>query len=135
MGDRRKRALRAQFDGKLRLTFHGAKITSGAGLPPFRELDEAFPLTEKGSIALSDPRHGKNTQHTMLAMLRQAVFGPLAGYEDVNNAERLRGDPGPYPAVRRSAAVGAAWVTLVTKGNVGDARGPGGRCAETRLTR
>ncbi len=29
----------------------------------------------------------------MLAMLRQGVYGRLAGYEDVNDAERLRIDP------------------------------------------
>ena len=50
------------------------------GLLAFRELDEAFRLTEQGSIVLADPRHGKNTQHTMLAMLRQSVYGRLAGY-------------------------------------------------------
>ncbi len=93
MGDRRKQALRVQFDGKIKLRFHGAKITSDAGLIAFRELDEAFRLTEKGSTLLSDPRPGKNTQHTMLAMLRQGVYGRLAGYEDVNDAERLRVDP------------------------------------------
>ncbi len=93
MGDRRKRALRVQFDGKLKLEFHGTKITSDAGLFAFRELDEAFRLTEKASILLSESRHGKNTQHTMLAMLRQAIYGRLAGYEDVNDAERLRVDP------------------------------------------
>ena len=49
MGDRRKQALRVQFDGKLRLEFHGAKITSDAGLLPFRELDEGFRLTEHAS--------------------------------------------------------------------------------------
>jgi len=48
MGDRRKRALRVQFDGKLRLEFHGAEITSDAGRLPSRELDEAFRLTEQG---------------------------------------------------------------------------------------
>jgi hypothetical protein len=93
MGDRRKRALRVQFDGKLRLDFHGAKITSDAGLLPFRELDEAFRLTEAASAMFSDSRRGKNTQRTLLAMLRQAVYGRLAGYEDVNDAERLRVDP------------------------------------------
>jgi hypothetical protein len=82
-----------QFDGKLRLEFHGAKITSDAGLLAFRELDEAFRLTERGSTLLSDSRRGKNTQHSMLAMLRQGVYGRLAGYEDVNDAERLRVDP------------------------------------------
>jgi len=93
MGDRRKQALRVQFDGKLRLEFHGAKITSDAGLLAFRELDEAFRLTEKGSTLLSDFRRGKNTQHSVLAMLRQAIYGRLAGYEDVNDADRLRIDP------------------------------------------
>ena len=97
MGDRRKQALRVQFDGKLKLEFHGANITSGAGLLAFRELDEAFRLTEKGSTLLSDCRRGKNTQHTMLAMLRQSVYGRLAGYEDVNDADRLR----VHPAMRR----------------------------------
>jgi hypothetical protein len=56
-------------------------------------LDEAFRLTENASAVLFDPRHGKNTQHTMLALLRQAIYGRLAGYEDVNDAERLRVDP------------------------------------------
>jgi len=32
MGDRRKRALRVQFDGKLKLEFHGTKITSDGGI-------------------------------------------------------------------------------------------------------
>lgn len=93
MGDRRKQALRVQFDGKLRLEFHGAKVTSDAGLLAFRELDEAFRLTEMGSTLLSDSRRGKNTQHSVLAMLRQAIYGRLAGYEDVNDADRLRADP------------------------------------------
>ncbi len=93
MGDRRKQALRVQFDGRLKLEFHGANITSDAGLLVFRELDEAFRLTEKASLLLSESRQGKNTQHTMLAMLRQSVYGRLAGYEDVNDAERLRVDP------------------------------------------
>ncbi len=52
MGDRRQQALRVQFDGKLKLDFYGANITSDAGLLALRELDEAFRLTEKGSTLL-----------------------------------------------------------------------------------
>ncbi len=84
MGGRRKQALRVQFDGKLKLEFHGTKITSNAGLLAFCELDEAFRLTENGSTVLSDRRRGWDTQHTVLVMLRQGVYGRLAGYEDVN---------------------------------------------------
>ena len=69
MGDRRKQARRVPFDGKLKLEFHGANITSDAGSLAFCELDEAFRLTDKGSTLLPDCRRGKNTQHTLLAML------------------------------------------------------------------
>ncbi|UCG15187.1 MAG: transposase [Phycisphaerales bacterium] len=68
------------------------RFTSDAGLLAFRELNEAFRLTENGSAVLSDARYRKNTQHTLLAMLRQSAYGHLAGYEDANDAERLRID-------------------------------------------
>ena len=93
MGERPKQALRVQFDGKLKHEFHGANVTSDAGLLAFHALNEAFRLTEKGCILLSDSRRGKNTQHTLLAMLRQRVYGRLAGYEDANDANRLSVDP------------------------------------------
>ena len=42
---------------------------------------------------LADARTGNNGRHALVGMLRQSVFGRLAGYEDVNDAERLRHDP------------------------------------------
>jgi hypothetical protein len=41
----------------------------------------------------ADARTGRNGRHALVGMLRQSVFGRLAGYEDVNDAERLRYDP------------------------------------------
>jgi hypothetical protein len=41
---------------------------------------------------LADARTGKNGRHALVGLLRQSVFGRLAGYEDVNDAERLRHD-------------------------------------------
>jgi hypothetical protein len=42
---------------------------------------------------LQDTRTGHNRLHSMVALSRQAVFGRLAGYEDVNDADRLAFDP------------------------------------------
>src|SRR5262245_60824695 len=41
---------------------------------------------------LADARSGKNGRHALAGLFRQSVFGRLAGYEDVNDAERLRHD-------------------------------------------
>jgi hypothetical protein len=45
------------------------------------------------ATALSDSRRGKNTTHRFDGQFRQSVCGRLAGYEDVNDADRLALDP------------------------------------------
>lgn len=85
--------LGVQFDRRLKLQFHGAKLSSDGGLIVFRELDEVLGLTRMASWELRDGRTGKNRRHDLVAMLRQSVFGRIAGYEDVNDAGRLARDP------------------------------------------
>jgi len=85
--------LRVAFDRRLKLEFHGATVTSDAGLLAFRELDDVLGLTAMAGEVLTDPRTGRNGRHSLIAQLRQSVFGRLAGYEDVNDADRLGRDP------------------------------------------
>ena len=84
MGESSRDALRVVFDTSLKLEFHGSKVTSDAGLLPYRELDEALDLTAKAGGHLHDWRIGQSTQHTMTALLRRSIFSRLAGYEDTN---------------------------------------------------
>ena len=58
-----------------------------------RELDERLGLGELIEQHLRDPRRGKNTQFPLADLFRQSVYSRLAGYEDVNDAERLSQDP------------------------------------------
>ena len=92
-GEKDSAALRVAFDPRLKLEFHGSRVTSDAGLLPFRDLDDALGLTDLAGEALTDTRTGQNGRHTLTAQLRQSVFGRLAGYEDVNDADRLAHDP------------------------------------------
>ena len=80
---------RVDFDRRLKLEFHGTRITCDAGLRAYRELDDALGLTDLAGAALSECRRGRNTRHMLTGLFRQSVCGRLAGYEDVNDAERL----------------------------------------------
>jgi hypothetical protein len=96
VGETDRGALRLDFDRRLMLQFRGSTITSDAGLLPYRELDDAIGLTDTGADRLADARTGKNGRHR------------LAGYEDVNDAERLCRDPAVRWAVGDQAITGSA---------------------------
>src|SRR5882724_12061312 len=107
-GESKGEALRLDFDRRLMLRFRGSVITSDGGLLAYRELDDVLALTTTGGERLAEARTGRNRQHLLVGLLRQSVFGPLAGYEDVNDAERLCRDPAMRWVVGGRAPMGQA---------------------------
>ena len=101
-------AARLDFDRRVKLEFHGSSVTSDAGLLAYRELDDVLGLMVIAGQHLADGRTGRNGRHDLIGMLRQSVFGRLAGYEDVNDADRLGRDPAMRWIVGGKAAQGTA---------------------------
>ena len=66
-------------------------MTADGGLILIRELDERLGLEKLVEEHLGDSR-GKNTQVALADLLRQPLYSHMAGYEDVNDAERLSQD-------------------------------------------
>ena len=99
------------------------RLSSDAGLLPFRQLDERLGLTHAFAAALNDPRDPELTAHSFTEMVRSRVFGILAGYADQNDHDTLRHDPvfklvadrsparpaGGGGAARPAVVVRAAW--------------------------
>ena len=75
-------------------------------------------MTRSAAEQLLKTRKGKNTQHTMLVLLRQAVYGRIAGYEDTNDADYLRIDP----AMRRVVGGRAEKKLAASSSQVGKVR-------------
>jgi hypothetical protein len=92
VGEAQNRPFQLSFNSSLKVDFQGSAVTSDGGLVLVRELDERLGFGELIERHLADAR-GKNTQLPLADLLRQSVYSRLAGYEDVNDAERLSQDP------------------------------------------
>jgi hypothetical protein len=66
-------------------------LTSDGGLLVFSQLDEKLGWTAQFAKLISDPRTAP--QQSALSIVRQRVFGIIAGYEDQNDHDTLRTDP------------------------------------------
>jgi len=67
------------------------QLSSDAGLLPLRQFDHRWGYTDRMARCLEDPKPSR--EHSLASMLRQRLFGILAGYEDCNDHDTLRDDP------------------------------------------
>ena len=75
-GDSDRRPLRPFFDRRLKLEYHGSRVTSDAGLLAYRELDAALGLTAIVGGVIADNRSGRNGWHGIVGAL-SSMDAPL----------------------------------------------------------
>src|SRR5712692_11417329 len=92
MGEIQNQPFQLSFNASLKVDFQGSRVTSDGGLILVRELDERLGFGKLIEQHLTDSRRGKNTQFPFADLLRQSVYSRLAGYEDLNDADRLSQD-------------------------------------------
>jgi len=80
----------------------GGALTSDAGVLLLREIDARVGLTKRLARCLRDRREQEKVHHQTIELLRQRIYQIACGYEDCNDADRLRSDPALKLAVGRA---------------------------------
>lgn len=88
--------------------FAGGEISSDGGLLLMREVDRKLGLVADIAGRLTDPRESGKVRHENETMLRQRVMAMIAGWEDLNDAARLRTDPVHEVAAGSTGALASA---------------------------
>jgi len=120
-----------RFQPKLVVDFAGGTLSTDGGLVLVREFDEQLGLTADVIVRLGDTRDARYVTHPAGRLVRQRLYQIIAGYEDANDADRLRHDPAlQVVAGNGTAALGSQptlsrlenaleWPTIARLGDVG----------------
>ncbi len=72
--------------------FDGGRLTSDSGVLLLREADRLFDVTGRLAACFTDYRDPERVEHPLQILIAQRVLGLAAGYEDLNDHDRLRDD-------------------------------------------
>ncbi len=72
--------------------FDGGRLTTDGGVLLLREVDQRFRVTKRLAGCFQDHRAETRIEHRLETLVAQRVLGLAAGYEDLNDHDRLRTD-------------------------------------------
>ena len=91
---------------KIEADFDGGTTTSDGGALLLRQAEARTGIVDRIVAAMSDRRHQSYIDHTYTDLVRQRVFQIACGYEDANDSDDLRCDPGLKTACDRLPLTG-----------------------------
>jgi hypothetical protein len=71
----------------------GHRVSTDTGCLLVGKLDRSFGITQRLVRCFNDRRNQELIEHDLLTLIRQRVYGLVAGYEDLNDHDFLRVDP------------------------------------------
>jgi len=77
--------------------FSGGYLSSDGEALLLRQLDRGLGVTRALAQAFTDRRDPRYCDHTLEQLLAQRLHGLALGYDDLNDHDTLRRDPGPVP--------------------------------------
>jgi hypothetical protein len=80
-------------DKTVTVTFDGGHVSSDGGAVLLARLDHGYGYLRRFAACFRDFRDPELIEHTVLALMRQRVYGLVLGYEDLNDHDQLRRDP------------------------------------------
>ncbi len=87
--------------------FEGGSITSDGGGLLLREVDHRLKICRRIADCFRDYREAYRTEHSVLELIRQRIYGIALGYEDLNDHDELRCDPGFAAMVGKADPTGS----------------------------
>lgn len=90
------------------LGFNDADMSTDAGLVLLREIERKAGLARRLASCMVDARDPAKVQHSLDDIIRFRIMMIAAGYEDGNDADSLRHDPGFKIALERGPETGEA---------------------------
>ena len=94
------------FGKRLDLAFDGGILTSDSGVLLLREVEAKMGILSRIIEAIKDRRHPSYVDHSTAELIKQRVFQIACGYEDANDCDALKSDPGFKAACGRLPLAG-----------------------------
>jgi hypothetical protein len=79
---------------KVTAAFDGGRLTSDGGVMLLAEVEKSIGLANRLASLITDPRNPLRVTHSVAAILRARMLAIACGYEDADDLDHLRTDPG-----------------------------------------
>ena len=99
---------------KITAAFDGGRLTSDGGVLLLAQAERGMRLCEQLAACIADRRDSSRVIHTLPDILRARILAICCGYEDADDLDTLRGDPGFRLALGKLPATGAGLASQPT---------------------